>query len=297
MWLAAGVVALLIHAGTLAWLHGVRFFTPATVRAEPPPIQLVFAKDDASPAQEPRFFTELPPDRADRPPDHPDALSNVDSRARDRVPGGEAGALPRLTGTSDAPEVALVPGRRPSAPAGSESPEQANPSRDTAAPTRARETADAAQGKEVASGAARPGLPDSVSKVILRQGDSDIPQEAMANMSGNTLLDGEITLNTTAWDYAPWLQRFRRDFVQNWYAPSAYYLGLIHGWNVVRAEIGKDGSLLKLDVLDSQGHPSLVQSSVGAFRALAPYQPLPADFPEDHLVLTVKLVYPEVRRR
>lgn len=291
VWIAAGVLALLIHAATLAGLQGTRLFSPAPVRAEPPPIQLVFAKDD-TPAEAPRFFTELPPDRADRAPEHPDALSNVDSRARDRVPGGEAGALPRLTGSSDAPEVALVPGKPQAAPA---------PGTEAARPTPQAEPeppVDAAQGLRTAPDAA-PGTdaPETASRVILRPGTSDIRQEAMANVTGNTALDGEITLNTTAWDYAPWLQRFRREFVQNWYAPSAYYLGLIQGWNVIRVEIGKDGSLQKLEVLDSQGHPSLVQSSEGAFRALAPYQPLPSDFPEAHLVLTVKLVYPEVRRR
>jgi hypothetical protein len=30
---------------------------------------------------------------------------------------------------------------------------------------------------------------------------------------------------------------------------------------------------------------------------MAPYQPLPADFPEETLVLHIKLIYPPLRRR
>jgi len=294
VWLAAAGVAVLVHAAALAGLEWAKPFSPAAVHAEPPPVELVFAPEDSpAPAatEDPHFFTELPPDRSDQAPEHPEALSNVTSRARDAVPGGEADALPRLTGASDAPEVALVPRQEASSPApGAEGTQGQTPS----------PSEDADLGRDIASSPA-PGsaqAQDELSKVILRPGgSSDIPQEAMSNPDGNTVLDGEISLNTTAWDYAPWLQRFRREFVKNWFAPPAYDLGLIHGWNVVELEIDRSGKLLRLDVLESDGHPSLVQSSLGAFRSIAPYQPLPDDFPEEHLILKAKLVYPEARHR
>jgi hypothetical protein len=49
----------------------------------------VFAKPGAESRNRtsPQTFTELPPDRADKAPEHADFLSNVTSRARDRAPG------------------------------------------------------------------------------------------------------------------------------------------------------------------------------------------------------------------
>ena len=129
-----------------------------------------------------------------------------------------------------------------------------------------------------------------------QQGMQDIFQEEMHNPGGNAALFGDVSLNTLEWAYAPWLQRFRRDFVRNWVAPYAYYLGLINGWTLVELEIAQDGHLLRLDVLGEQGHESLGRQSVASFKATAPFRPLPKDFPEATLILRIKLIYPPLRR-
>jgi hypothetical protein len=141
---------------------------------------------------------------------------------------------------------------------------------------------------------------DSGSDVIDRSkpgvGSSDILQEAMSNPDGNVQLYGDISLNTIAWDYAPWLQEFRRRVIQRWRAPYGYYLGVIYGWTLVELEIARSGELLRMEVLGEDGHESLKNASVGVLRAAKPYRQLPDHFPEESLILQIKLVYPEHSR-
>jgi hypothetical protein len=122
-------------------------------------------------------------------------------------------------------------------------------------------------------------------------GMSDIYQEEMNNLLGNALEFGGVSLNTTAWNFAPWVQRFLRDVRRNWVAPYAYHLGVIDGYTHVQLEIAPDGHMLQAQIVDQQGHDSLHQASLAALHAAAPFQPLPEDFPEPTLVLHLKMTY------
>jgi len=124
-------------------------------------------------------------------------------------------------------------------------------------------------------------------------------QPEMNNPEGNAALTGDVSLNTTAWDYAPWLQRFGRKLMQTWYAPTAYYMGILKdgGWAVIEIEIAPSGELLRLDLLEEQGHPSLIRQATGALRAMAPMERLPSGFPEKTLVLRIRMIYPKIRRQ
>jgi hypothetical protein len=121
----------------------------------------------------------------------------------------------------------------------------------------------------------------------------------MQNPQGNVGLLGDVSLNTIAWDYAPWLQRFGQQLRERWYAPPAYYLGILKdgGWAQIEVEISKSGQLLRLDLLEEQGHPSLIRSAQNAVRSMSPIEKLPADFPEPTLVLRIRMIYPKVRPR
>lgn len=341
-WLLSLGLALLLHLVLLVFLAWLRPFEPGDVRASvPEPIELVF--EPAAPAapqperqDDPQFFSELPPDRADLPPEQADFLSNVDSRARDRREGGDEGGLPHLEGESEAPHVAMLP--EPVSPAEQEpgrgealqeQPEEAgppsldpsdeptpsetpeapekspaeaglDPSRsgerppeDTAAPDARRPPLAAPRAGDPRQEILREGRAADDALVLLRRtGQSDLFQEEMNHRVGNVARFGDVSLNTVAWDYAPWLMRFRRDFVRNWVPPYAYFLGLIHGHNTVELEIAPDGTLLRMDLLEQEGHESLAQNSMAALRSFAPYQRLPADFPEETLILRIKLIYP-----
>ena len=335
-WLYALLLTLVWH---LLVGVGMHLLDPFAAEAEPsprPPVELVFAptappvaEPEREPSDEPDFFTELPEDRADLPPDEADVLSNVDSRARDGAEGEEATDMPRMEGEGDAPQVGLQPspepspvgGGRPDAPE-EEQAEQPEPIQDPSAEEpspseseierlgqraevgeriREGETGSSTEREEGSLRSARgdprqslqPGRVEVSPEPRFRVGPGreDLYQEEMDNPQGNVPLFGDVSLNTVAWNWAPWLQRFSREFHRNWVPPYAYWLGLIEGGQLVEVEIAPDGRLLKLEVLEENGHESLREATVGNFSGIAPYHPLPDDFPEPTLRLTVRVTY------
>lgn len=283
--------------GLSVLLHGVAAVAILAFRPIPgvepvrelEPIQLVFA------AEEPTRFVEQPSDRAEDIDEPADLLSNVTSRARDLVPDGDTDA-PRSSGESEVPDVALERGN-PSPPE-FDTPENEMPvseppsnpseatSRDGTLPSlRELLLRDALRNRT-------PSTPPST-----RSGNADVSQPAGNTPNANALPLGDITLSTTEWDYAPWLQAFRRDVFERWHAPSAYYLGLIHGWTLVELRIDRSGALREMRVLDGDvGHRSLQEAAEYAVREAAPYLPLPDHFPDEFLTLQIKFVYPRLRR-
>lgn len=310
-WLLAWVLTLVLHGGAILGLQCLPPLEPTAARSqEAEPIRLVFSK----PAPEtrkngtPHIFSELPPERADKAPEKADFLSNVTSRARDLVPGGDA-ALPRMQGESDAPMVKLEPSDAPSQPPAPVPPTpRAN---DPATPRPAESQQGSSPRVQETTQNAGDGAPslnprDPNSPQRARDaappgsaGNSDIYQPEMANPDGNAGLSGDVSLNTTAWDYAPWLQRFGRKLMRRWIAPPAYSMGLLKegGWAVIELEISRSGNLLRFEILEEQGHPSLMIAAQDPVRYMAPYEPLPADFPEPTLILRLRMIYPKIRPR
>jgi hypothetical protein len=288
VWLASAVATLLLHA--VAFLGGRLLgpFDAARAQArEPAPIEVVFSDPVSPEGEEPRVFSELPPELEDEPPERADLLSNVDSRARDLEPGGEDG-LPRLEGLSEAPHVRMDPG----------DPEPLTPVEDETPPAEEPEPAEAGDSPAPPEDASSPreAALSRIPSLYRSPGTSDRFQEAMSNPEGNVTISDGISLNTVAWDYAPWIQRFLRVVEERWRAPVGYHLGLIYGWTLVRLEIAQGGELLDLRVVGSEGHEALSNASVHALRSPAPYHPLPADFPEEKLVLQIKMMYPKLER-
>ncbi len=266
-WLIAWALALALHVVAVLILAMFVKLTPA--RSDmPEPVDLVMLTDD------PRNFTEQPADRAGEAPEHPDALSNVTTQAKDLDPGGDA-TLPRMLGPSDVPQVNLNPKASPPIP--------------TTTPPTPRETDPGMQSApQPSSGAALP-TPPGVA------GNSDIPQPGMDNPDGNAGLSGDVSLSTTDWDYSPWLQYFGRELMRRWIAPPAYYLGLLKdgGWAQIEMEITPAGKVLRCDLVGQQGHPSLILAAQSAVRSMNPVEPLPKDFPEPTLTLRIRMIYPK----
>lgn len=302
-WVIAWSLALALHVLAMVGVQARRHFVPVpppTPKLEPLKLRFVSPAATSAAPEQPNYFTELPADRADQAPDKADFLSNVTSRARDQVAGGNE-SLPRTTGVSDAPAVALEKGKvEPSPASASRKPSAA----DVPSPA-------AADGKvtlESPKGAGR----TPTTPLVLRDGsssserfpsasaapgNSDIHQPAMDNPQGNAALSGDVSLNTTAWEWSPWIQRFGRRLMSVWTAPPAYYLGVLKegGWTVVELEIARSGEVLRMDVLEEQGHPSLIRAATSALRSISPMEALPADFPEKTLILRVRMVYPKFR--
>lgn len=109
--------------------------------------------------------------------------------------------------------------------------------------------------------------------------------------STQATIDG-ISINTTAWDFAPYLLELKHRVKQHWIPPLAFTaLGAIHGFTSVRFRIFPDGRMESLAVLEAEGHESLSRASVGAIKGAAPFRPLPDNFPEDFLEVTFGFYY------
>jgi len=127
------------------------------------------------------------------------------------------------------------------------------------------------------------------------------------NDGTNNLLDreefsadelGSLTLSTYAWEWASYINYFRRKLYEVWRTPPAYFsLGMISGQTVIRLTIDRSGRMVSSRVLEHQGHSSLQVSSENAVNGVFPLKPLPADFPDETLTLTLTLIYPELRKR
>jgi len=271
--------------GAILFLLPKLFAAPTAIdRPEVIQVKLTTLAPEARANEEPPFFSELPPDRADLAPEKPDALSNVTSRARDRVPGG-AGELPRTEGEGMTPAVKLEAGKNTPSPPAASLPQSTEPAGLQAAGSRA--AAQRLDGKSL--------LPVPEEEALRGlAGNSATDQPGMHRPDGNALLLGDVSLNTISWEYAPWLQRFGMQLRERWYAPPAYIMGVLRegGWAVIEVEISRSGKLLRLDLLDQQGHPSLIRAAESALRSMAPIEALPADFPEPTLILRIRMIYP-----
>jgi len=108
---------------------------------------------------------------------------------------------------------------------------------------------------------------------------------AMASLGG-------ISINTTAWDFAPYLLDLKQRVKQHWIPPLAFTaLGAIHGYAVVFFRIHPDGRMDMLQVVEEEGHDSLHRASVNAITGAAPFRPLPKNFPEDYLEVKFGFYY------
>jgi hypothetical protein len=139
---------------------------------------------------------------------------------------------------------------------------------------------------------------------VLREGRQQAPgdrgfdfrQLEQGSIGTNVNLDGDFSLNTYEWNFAPWMRRFANDLHRSWIAPYAYRLGIIDGYTRIRLVVERDGRPSRMEVLERQGHDSLHTASVAALQAFAPYAALPPDFPEDRLVIHLGLHYPAWKR-
>ena len=107
---------------------------------------------------------------------------------------------------------------------------------------------------------------------------------------------GDISLSTYAWDWAPYLNAFKKKYISHVYPPSAFYMGLIEGVTQVRFTIDRKGNLLNHDVVGHQGHASLQQTTVNAVVSCFPFKPLPEHFPDETLTVTLRMSYIITRR-
>jgi len=277
------LLSLLLHTALL-WLihnrHWLAIKTDALNPLQPEEVLIEFPENKPKPVpqQQPRQiiqnrnFTEETPDQSP-------FLSDRNSRAHNPNPTAPRGNMPQSTGNSPLANL--------SAPASRKSRAQPFQQKKFSAKALTGESAEAVQS---ASALSR-------SSFSPRSEASQGSGEVMEQKDFSVEELGDLTLSTYQWQWAPYVNAMRNKLQHVWVTPPAYYqLALISGYTVIRYAIDRQGKLINYKVLKHVGHQSLEVSSVQAIESLFPFMPLPKDFPEEQLVITAKLIYPDIRR-
>ena len=107
---------------------------------------------------------------------------------------------------------------------------------------------------------------------------------------------GGVSLNTYAWDFAPYILYMKKRIRNHTYPPPAFtQMGAISGEVVIRFKVHPDGSISDLRMIEYKGHKALVETSLNAVKASNPFRELPRDFPENFLELTWIFIYSILR--
>ncbi|MEN8007634.1 MAG: energy transducer TonB [Candidatus Krumholzibacteriota bacterium] len=293
-------------------------------------------EEPADPADElPQAFTAVPERQAsETAPENPDYLAQHHSLAADNKLGGDsdtpsadeewlaeqvriqkdekAGADGVQNAQQPLPETESATSPTETGAAGQEREkvegEDIDPSGEWVLPREDSESGGADEGEQAdRQDEKQPELEDwwgGEAPTILKEGEQgavgdrgfDFNQVARGKVQAGVAFNGDYSLNTYEWDYAPWMTRFQNELYRHWMAPYAYRIGVISGMTVIKLVIRKDGRVQSMEVLETDGHDSLHDASEAALKAFAPYWPLPEHFPEENLVITLGLHYPAFRR-
>jgi len=259
------------------------------------PLELVFP-----PPRSERARLAPPQPESAQLPDAPDTpfVSERDTRAQDRVPGGEDRIRARSTGELPIAELqrasSAIERQAAAARAAESSPPRAAP----------RQKPPAA-----GDGHAPPAFPQTPPPgpryLRLPAAGAPAPQPQGARLtleapSANATGHGDLALSTYAWRWVPYMRALRDRIERNLHPPPAFArLGVIEGETRLRFRIHPDGHLDGPLLLSSSGHESLDQASLHSVRAAAPMAPLPDDFPDQRLdvVFTYYYFVPDWARR
>lgn len=267
--------SLLLHALLIAPVWGWLIqATPAVtpVHEEPPPIEFTFVEPRDVPEEEPDTPTPL--------------LSTRDQRAtqvEDRVERSEGEAF----------QVGRTP--LPTAPRseGSEAASPTPPTRREAASVAddaSRETRDET-GPRPARDDARLTRPQSPLNLpprrrVLPGSGSRLPAPEVDQRLTSARVGSTFSLNTTEWEWGPYMSRLKARIERQIFPPPAFYYGTAAWATRVRFRIAPDGRLERLELLDHRGVANLQYVATSAVEGAADYEPLPPGFPEEFLEIT-----------
>jgi periplasmic protein TonB len=87
-----------------------------------------------------------------------------------------------------------------------------------------------------------------------------------------------VDLGSTDSRYTPYLKQLKKRIEKLWMYPEVAYAKKEEGVTVVKFSVARNGSLDGINLMASSGSPLLDEGTLGAIRAAAPYEPLPAAF-------------------
>ncbi len=105
-------------------------------------------------------------------------------------------------------------------------------------------------------------------------------------------VDSDISPSEIDWDYDVWTSEFSAELRKHWTAPYSYRIGITSGQTVVTAVLKPDGTIVSVEAVEEEGHASLHRASIEAVRSLSGLVPLPEEFTENTLSVTMTFKYP-----
>ncbi len=115
--------------------------------------------------------------------------------------------------------------------------------------------------------------------------------ESLRNEQGGGSYGPSFQFDSKGVDFGSWLRRFRAQVYRNWLIP--YAAMALHGHTVIRFTIHKDGAITDLIVLQPSEIDAFTKAAFNAIKTSNPTVPLPADYPDDRMVMTVIFYYNE----
>jgi TonB family protein len=115
--------------------------------------------------------------------------------------------------------------------------------------------------------------------------------ETLQNVQGSGDFGPSFQFDAKGVDFGSWLRRFRAQVYRNWLIP--YAAMSLHGHTVMRFTIRKDGTILDLQILQPSSIEAFTSAAANAIKASNPTIPLPPEYPDDQMVMTVIFYYNE----
>jgi hypothetical protein len=227
---------------------------------------------------------------------------------RDTPRAPEASA-PRPPAPAAEPTRARTPGR-PAEPEGAESAPPAATDLPASQPSDDRDLAMADASRKSSGQAPSSTLGDS--RLAIPRRDLAIPQTAapgalkppgtgrrglpqVDNRLSRARFDGEFSLSTYAWDYAPYMSRLKRQIEDYTWTilPSAFWYGIAAWATQVRFTILPDGRLESVTITGHDGVLELRHVASDAVTGSADFEPLPTGFPDPKLTIVGNFYFNE----
>jgi hypothetical protein len=261
------------------------------VLSPPPPQPIAFRLVDpqAGPDAKPEVPTPNLSD-ANRRANQPDAPEDL-PRGEAFSPGASPiPSTPRPAGARPRPPSAAS-SSAPSPPPAASTPRRADASEAAAEKPRPEEPGEEPEpagrtDPRLALGPTQIAARPSAGAPIAAQPGARLPAPEVDQRLTRAEAGSDFSLNTTAWEWAPYMQRLKARIEEHIAPPAAFYYGTAAWISRVRFRIGPDGRLLDFRLLDHRGVENLQYVALDAITGAADYEPLPPGFPEPYLEIT-----------
>ena len=138
-----------------------------------------------------------------------------------------------------------------------------------------------------------PAVGGGLREAVRKFGQYAQTQQALTNpLGGATDPNTDFQFDPKGIDFGPWLRRFVSQVRRNWFVPLSAQT--FRGRVTVTMRIHRDGRITDLHVVQPSNLESFNQSSYNALRGSNPTEPLPREYPDNSMQMTVTFYYNEL---